>query len=172
MGLTLMPGPDGGLAVLAKALGRGGGEASAPIPVFELPLEALEDEAPLGRAVHTAWRYAVRQDGDSAAVDLRITKDGLRPNRTTGSDGAADLLTAARRAEARFADAGDFEVRLLKLPGLYLEALWLHGAADDIFLRLSRRGAGRFDLPAEARRRKRIRDAGSPEGPEAERAGG
>lgn len=172
MGLTLMPAPDGGLAVLAKALGAGGGEASAPIPVFELPLEALEDEVPLRRAVHTAWRYAVRQGGDPAAVDLRITREGLRPNRITGSDGAADLLTAARRAEARFADSGEFEVRLLKLPGLYLDALWLRGASEDVFLRLSRRGAGRFDLLAEARRRKRISEAGSPEGPEAERAGG
>jgi hypothetical protein len=174
VGLTLEPPPDGGLAILAIALGEGGGAASSPIPVFELPLDALDREAPLSHAVQLGWRYAVRQEGQTATVDLRIAEEGsLRPSRITGSDGASDLLRVARRAEARFADAGDFEVRILQLPGLYLDALWLAGAAEDIFLRIGRRGSGRFDLPAEARRRRRIRDLESlQETPEAERSGG
>lgn len=174
MGLTLAPAPDGGLEMLATALGHGGGEASAPVPVFELPLGALEGEAPLARATRVAWRYAVHNGGAAATVDLGETEDRrLRLNRIAGAAAAADLLTAARRAQARFADAGDFEVRILQLPGLHLDALWLAGASDDVFLRLSRRGAGRFDLLAQARERLRIWEEGGPgERAQAERAGG
>lgn len=174
MGLTLAPAPKGGLEILAAALGHGGGEASAPIPVFELPLDALGSAAPLQTAVRIGWRYAVRQGGDTTAIDLGSIEDGgLQLNRIAGSAAAADLLTAARRAQARFSDAGDFEVRLLLLPGLFLDALWLAGGADDVFLRLSRRGAGRFDFLAEAHRRKQIWDEARPtKALEAERAGG
>jgi hypothetical protein len=132
----------------ARQAGAEGGKrlaASAPAavlrphPVYELGLEDLAAGKGLGAARLVAWRYLlVADDQITEAAELYPDARG-RPQFgavTTGfAAGAGPALTLMEQLpEAR---QGDYEVRALRVPALYVMAFWLkdkQGGADRLIV--------------------------------------
>jgi len=118
---------------------------SEPHPVYFVPLDALAQGKLLAAATQTSWRYLLVQD-DAAVAEAelsagdRTAKKGVRAKPlqflgvTHGPFTAAtvDALHAAEQLPK--VTAADYELRLLKIPAVYLAALWLHAENDDILI--------------------------------------
>jgi len=117
---------------------------SEPHPVYYVPLDALANGKLLAAATQTSWRYLLVQDDAAVAeAELSVGRRGAKGaaakpleflGLTHGPFTAATIesLGAAERLPQVAAD--DYELRLLKVPAVYLAALWLHGAKDDILI--------------------------------------
>jgi len=118
-------------------------------PVYYVPLDALAEGRLLQAATQTSWRYLLVQDdraiaeAELSAATKGATKGRRRRSRAkplaflglshgpfTGA--TVDALHAAERLPQ--VAAADYELRLLKIPAVYLAALWLHGDGDDILI--------------------------------------
>jgi hypothetical protein len=125
---------------------------SEPHPVYVATLDDLVAGRLLGAARQTSWRYLLVQ-GDVAIAEAELgvarraapgakPKDpeflGLTHGPFTGA--TVDALHAAE-ALPQSAKA-DYELRLLKVPAVYLVALWLHGANEDILIPMGTPPAG------------------------------
>jgi hypothetical protein len=128
-----------GIAQLRAAGGSGhrlaavNGEAlhlSAPHRVYHLGRDdaARGNTTPHARPV--GWRFILTDDTDAlAAVEVREREDaGYEFSGVNYGPFVHSTVEAVKRLECA-ADSND-ELRLLDVPALYLEALWLHGDAD------------------------------------------
>jgi hypothetical protein len=111
-------------------------DVTQPLPVYGTPLEeAGRDLLNADRLRLTGWRYLVVRAGRAvAAVEVEWRAEaGLRPSHVAAGPAVGELAEAVTLAEDL---AGDqfFEVRVLALPGLYLELLWLDGAGGHDLL--------------------------------------
>jgi len=117
---------------------------SEPHPVYYVSLDALADGKLLAAATQASWRYLLVQD-DAAVAEAELSV-GRRGAKGAGAKPLAFLglthgpFTAATIESLGAAErlpqvaAADYELRLLKVPAVYLAALWLHGADDDILI--------------------------------------
>ena len=117
---------------------------SEPHPVYYVSLDALADGKLLAAATQASWRYLLVQD-DAAVAEAELSV-GRRGAKGAGAKPLAFLglthgpFTAATIESLGAAErlpqvaAADYELRLLKVPAVYLAALWLHGANDDILV--------------------------------------
>ncbi|MEO8113558.1 MAG: hypothetical protein ABI655_04185 [Phenylobacterium sp.] len=111
--------------------------ASRPLAIYRLDVADLALASPLVRAQAVGWRYVVRQGAEAFTVDLAGAEpDELRFHALRRGDRAARLLKACEVAQTLAGPRRDYEVRVLGIPPLRLEALWLKGKADDRFVRL------------------------------------
>jgi hypothetical protein len=99
-------------------------QLSRPLPVYTFGLDELRDTIPLSAARQTGWRYFVEADGQVLALAETIADVSGRQafaslNYGTFVNGTDETLRQAMQME------GDFVVRLLNIPGVYLLALWL-----------------------------------------------
>jgi hypothetical protein len=95
--------------------------------------ELLEAAKPI------AWRYLlVNEDTALSAAELIEREDGTLTfaEMNTGPfvQATADIVAAAERLDE--VSRGDFELRLLRVPSVYLVALWLRGNDADLLLPL------------------------------------
>jgi len=109
-----------------------------------VPLDALAQGKLLEAARQTSWRYLLIQDNAAVAeAELSVGRRGAKGaagrslefvGLTHGPFAAAtiDALDAAERLPQVASD--DYELRLLKIPAVYLVALWLHGTREDILI--------------------------------------
>ena len=155
MPLRLPPSPPLGLEVItaalegllstqspaARALSVGRDEdastglaAVAPHLVYFVGLEDVAQGRMLSAARPTSWRYIlVKGDEACAAAEVTIAEDGHLGSFSHVDRGpfAQNIVAAVELAEiTEAARGGDYELRLLSVPSLYLVALWLHGAED------------------------------------------
>ena len=111
-----------------------GVETAAPHPVYTAGLDDLAAGRLLETARHDGWRYLLLRGEDAVASATVGTLDGNGPpgfSHVTQGPFVEATLEALRRAEALDeVRGGDFELRLLDVPALYLRALWLHGPRD------------------------------------------
>ena len=181
MGLTLPKPPDKGREIIRTALdgivdhspttrgmAAGGGEKldlAAPHKIFFVGLRDAAERRILSAAVQTGWRYIIlRGDTPMAAAELGVDAagGGGDPDEDAGLEfsqfnrgpyviSTVEGVESASKLEAVLKD--DYEVRLLKIPSLYIIALWLHGAAevDDLIIPLppTRRGLKAFESYSE-----------------------
>jgi hypothetical protein len=114
---------------------------AAPHDVYVLGLQALADGHGLERAEWVSRRVLVL-DGDRpiAAAELD-DPDGQGGLTTTEGRFAAATAGAVEQAEAW---PGEYELRLLRIPALYLMALWLkdRDGSDDLLVPLEPAPAG------------------------------
>jgi hypothetical protein len=117
---------------------------SQPHPVYFVPLDQLVKGKLLGAAKQTSWRYllvyrktavaeaelSARQQGGKGGAAKELEFLGLTHGPFTSA--TIEALTAAEKLPAVV--KADYELRLLKVPSVYLVALWLHGASDDILV--------------------------------------
>lgn len=113
---------------------------TAPHPVYTLGLDALVGGQGLAGAELTGWRYLV-QRGDStiASAEVYVGGTGVDVSRLEVNEGPFVRATEAAvgRAEALpELESAAYELRLLKIPGVYLIALWLKadGGGDDLLI--------------------------------------
>jgi len=117
---------------------------SEPHPVFYVPLDALAGGKLLDAATQTSWRYLLVQD-DAAIAEAELSAGrpgakgaGAKPleflGLTQGPFTAATIEALGAAERLPQVAAADYELRLLKVPAVYLVALWLHGAKDDILI--------------------------------------
>jgi len=118
-----------------------------PHPVYVATLDDLAAGKLLANARQTAWRYLLVQH-DEVVAEAEITaghggakgaKSGKRKNLEfagmTHGPFADATIDGLHIAEALPETArADYELRLLKVPAVYLVALWLHRADDDILI--------------------------------------
>ena len=117
---------------------------SEPHPVFSVPLDALAGGKLLDGATHASWRYLLVQDERAIAeVELSAGRRGAKGagakspeflGLTHGPFTEATIEALAAAEQLPQVAAADYELRLLKVPAVYLLALWLHGAKDDILI--------------------------------------
>jgi hypothetical protein len=124
--------PRGAFAALSPARLH----TSVPHPVYLLKLEDLAKGKSVSSAARVGTRFLLVQDGKPvAAAELR--EPGPRTAPVTAGNSPAQLnrgpfvqgtQTAIEHAETLHeVRSSDYELRLLRVPALYLEALWLHG---------------------------------------------
>lgn len=188
MTLSVAQGPERGPALVSQAvedlrrqrrlglmLGRTRSRYLKPLPVFHLALSALSKRDPLSAARRVGWRYVVRLGSNEALIDLRGNDPGdLRLQAFRLGARADQLLQAGRLAERAFGRRGDYDTRLLAIPRLRLEGLWLAGAQENLFVFLRGPQQGEiapFDMVDDARRLARRRRATEPP-PDASDLGG
>jgi hypothetical protein len=111
-----------------------GVETAAPHPVYTAGLDDLAAGKLLDAARPDGWRYLlVRGDEAVATATVGVPDAGGAPGISHITQGpfVEATLEALHRAEALDeVRGGDFELRLLDVPALYLRALWLHGPRD------------------------------------------
>ncbi len=116
---------------------------SEPHPVYIATLNDLAGGKLLSTARQTSWRYLlVQRDEAVAEAELSVPRRGagakakkLEFASLTHGPFAGATVEALTAAEALPQVAKtDYELRLLKVPAVYLIALWLHGRKDDILI--------------------------------------
>jgi len=117
---------------------------SEPHPVYYVPLDALAGGKLLDAATQTSWRYLLVQDDAAVAeAELSVGRRGAKGaaakpleflGLTHGPFTGATVEALGAAEQLPQVAAADYELRLLKIPAVYLAALWLHGAKDDILI--------------------------------------
>jgi hypothetical protein len=132
---------------------------SEPHPVYVATLDDLASGKLLAAARQTGWRYILVQHdevvgeaelttgrsrakgakkGAKRTSHARLEFAGLTHGPFAGA--TVDGLHAAERLPQ--VEKADYELRLLKVPAVYLVALWLHGGNEDILVPLGQPPAG------------------------------
>ena len=130
------PRPIGGGSVLVDALR---GLVKTPeigaLALFNLPLQSLLD-GQYDDATETGWRYLRLFPGanDGEVVEVRETAPDSAEFATYSTGKLAGRMRDVGQAAADLlADAPDeYEARILRLPEIHMEALWLHAHEPDV----------------------------------------
>jgi hypothetical protein len=108
--------------------------AAAPHLVYFVGLDDVARGEVLSAARPTSWRYILLEgDRVHAAAELSLDDYGGVEGFSHVDAGpfVESMVAGVSFAEWVEADrGGDYEMRLLSVPSLYLVALWLHGAHD------------------------------------------
>jgi hypothetical protein len=140
----------------AAMTGTSPARSSAPIPIYTLEVAALDRPQPLDEARKAGWRSVTSSGSQTAVVDLAgDSGDELRFNQMSRGSAAPRLIEACAWAERESQGQTDYEIRILTIPPLHLEALWMAGPDSNRFLLLRLPGAEslrEIDFVAEARR--------------------
>lgn len=118
-------------------------QLTEPHQVFTLGLTDLAAGKGLDAAKPTGWRYLV-QEGDNVLASAEVTAAGPTDEYVFSAFNEGRFVASsanAMRAVGEFPEVkqGNFELRFLNVPGLYVLALWLHDAQgkDDFLLPLA-----------------------------------
>jgi len=108
--------------------------------VFTLTLPAIASDRRIADAATPAgWRFLAGAGAQTASAEVSEPIDGNPPKLRSVSRGPqiAHALQATRQSEALDrASETDFELRVLRVPGLLIEAIWLkqQGGDDDLII--------------------------------------
>jgi hypothetical protein len=151
MSLTVPPPPPQGLEIVRDAVGGLTNQpdtvfhalrdtnpeeltVAVPHPVYVMGLESIATGAPLSTATLVGWRYLLLGDDRSlAAAEVNTDNAEERVEFSHVNQGPFVESTIAGIAFAEGLDEvreTDFELRLLKIPALYVVSLWLQGNRD------------------------------------------
>ena len=110
----------------------------APQAVYVLDARHLTKPAPLRSVRHVGWRFLVTAENRAvAAIDVDAGQAEQAAKYSHISAGPyVDATMRAIRLAQRLSEikAESFEVRLLKMPSIYVYALWLHSPKQDILI--------------------------------------
>ena len=109
---------------------------AAPHPVYTLSLKALAGNADVEEAELVGQRCLILSDDDAVATAEIVDPEGS--DGVTTTRGPFTEATVATIDEVEGWDEvreRDYEMRLLRIPALYVMALWLHdeGGGEDLF---------------------------------------
>jgi len=110
---------------------------STPHQVFTMGRDDITSGGGLDRARPVGWRFLVQEGGQPiASAETTLAPDGTHEvSHTTEGQfvAATDNAVKAIRNLPQLEAAG-FELRLLRIPALYMMALWLHAPATDLLV--------------------------------------
>lgn len=106
---------------------------AAPHPVFTIGLRTVDGTDPLPRARGTAWRFLVRSGARPVAAAEVVNKKGeaifSHTNEGPFVEGTVRALEAVEPMDR--VRSGNFELALLRVPALYVMALWLRDRSQN-----------------------------------------
>jgi hypothetical protein len=104
-------------------------------PVYNVGLDALTAGRPLIEAQQTGWRYLVHSDGATVASSEVSVDSAGRPTAfarvNEGPFVGATVQALGQIGQRPEVAQGNYEIRLLKVPALYVVALWLKDLNGD-----------------------------------------
>jgi hypothetical protein len=110
---------------------------STPHQVFTMGLDDITSGGGLDRAQPVGWRFLIEEGGRLiASTETTLLPDGTHEvSQTTEGPFVAGTNEAVKtvRNLPELAAVG-FELRLLRIPALYVWALWLHAPATDLLV--------------------------------------
>lgn len=113
---------------------------STPHQVFTIGLDDVTGGGGLDRARPVGWRFLIEEGGRPiASAETTLFPDGTHEvSQTTEGPfvAATDDAVKAVKTLPELATGG-FDLRLLRVPALYVWALWLHAAATDLLVPLA-----------------------------------
>jgi hypothetical protein len=126
---------------------------SAPHQVFTMGLDDITSGAGLDRARPVGWRFLIEEDGKLiASAETTPAPDGTHEvshfNEGPFEAATDNAMKAVRKLPQL--QAVDYELRLLRIPALYMMALWLHAPATDLLVPLSPSPIGKEGKPVPA----------------------
>ncbi len=112
---------------------------SEPVRVYVLDIKDIVPGFDLNSAAKAhGWRYIVESGGQHTVMaDLSGPRDGTATfRRLNVGPIAQQLYSVCEKATQLFdkTDPENYDVRLLEIPALYRQTLWLHGPIHDHFL--------------------------------------
>jgi hypothetical protein len=118
-----------------REIGDGGRRLAAPHAVHNLGLTDLEKPGRLADAPMTAWRYLVEEAGATvASAEVGVDAKGAVRGFDHLNEGPfAKATAAAQEAAAKLPQVrdGKVEARVIRIPALYVMALWLKDLDGD-----------------------------------------
>lgn len=145
MPLSLIEGPEAGLELVRRHAPLFLSQdyrltVARPYPLYSIGINAIQTGRPLSAAELTAWQYLLLdQEADvfalaevadvNAGGKHKLTFSTLRPRRY------AEAVVATIVSAEEFSDANEAQylLRILRAPGIYALAVWLHGNDDIVF---------------------------------------
>jgi len=118
---------------------------AAPHQMYNLGLADIKGNNPVAKAKPTAWRYLVVENNSVIAAAEAVQKTrSAKPQFSSTNEGPfVDSMARAIEVAEHLPEvqAGQFEFSVLRVPALYLIALWLQGSGSkskgDIFIPLA-----------------------------------
>lgn len=128
-------------------------DVSTPHQIFTMGLDDIASGAGLDRAQLVGWRYLVADGAQIvASAETVLAPDGTQEV-SQFTEGpfvlATDKAVKAVRKLPQLEAAG-FELRLLRIPALYVMALWLHSPTVDLLVPLDPSPIGKEGKPVPA----------------------
>jgi hypothetical protein len=118
-----------------RDVGDGGRRLAAPHAVHNLRLTDLEKPGRLRDAPLTAWRYLVEEGGATvASAEVGVDRKGAVRGFDHLNEGPfVGATAAAQKAAAKLPQVRDgrVEARIVRIPALYVMALWLKDLDGD-----------------------------------------
>ncbi|MEV0566772.1 hypothetical protein [Dactylosporangium sp. NPDC050588] len=114
-------------------------DLSTPHQVFTLGADDIAAGGGLDRAEPAGWRYLVESAGQVvASAETMPAPDGTQRFANVNEGPFVDATDKAMKVVRKLPklEAAGFELRLLRVPSLYLTALWLHSPAEDLLVPL------------------------------------
>jgi hypothetical protein len=125
---------------------------SEPHQVFTMGMDDVTSGGGLDRARPVGWRFLVQSGGRTvASAETTRNPDGSGSDEVSHFNegpfvaGTEKALAAVR--SLTHVQAAAFDVRLLRIPSLYMMALWLHSAATDLLVPLAPSPIGKEGKP-------------------------
>jgi hypothetical protein len=110
---------------------------SAPHPVYHAGLDAVLEGSLVTSAQFSCWRYLLLDDDRIlAAAEIQPGSEEVETTFlgvSTGKSVRSTVRAIARAERIEEVRENDYELRLLRIPSLYVVALWLH-SEDDLFV--------------------------------------
>jgi hypothetical protein len=126
---------SGGVAFTVNPVEKERISLASAHPIYNVGLDALTARRPLTEARQTGWRYLVHSDGATVASSEVSVDAAGRPNafaRVNEGPFVGATAQALNQIDQRPEVAGgNYEIRLLKVPALYVVALWLKDLNGD-----------------------------------------
>ncbi|HEX5928717.1 MAG TPA: hypothetical protein VFY48_04910 [Solirubrobacterales bacterium] len=105
---------------------------AAPHPVYSLGLDALVEGSGLERAEQVGQRCLIMNDENAVATAEIVDEAGGSGVTTTRGPFTHSTVTTIDEVEGwQKVEEGDYEMRLLRIPALYLMSLWAHSADGE-----------------------------------------
>ncbi len=103
-----------------------------PHRFYVLGLPQIIDGTPPGDQNLAGWRYLVNVASDLAVAGVIILTNGapVFAGAAYGRQLAQDVAAFARVGASREAADETYEMRLLRMPGILVDAYWLHASAE------------------------------------------
>ena len=99
-----------------------------PLPVYNMGLEDLAVKPDSKLAVHTGWRFLLKQENEVIASAETVFDSDQNPKFAQINEGplVAGTVKALKNAkDLEEIEEGEYEVRFLLIPALYVAVLWL-----------------------------------------------
>jgi hypothetical protein len=110
---------------------------STPHQVFTMGLDDITSGGGLGRAQPVGWRFLIEEGGRPiASAETTLLPDGTHEASQTTEGPFVAGTDQAVKSVSNLPElaAASFELRLLRIPALYMWALWLHAPAADLLV--------------------------------------